>query len=134
MTIHGQLLVTGVGVLLLCLPAFSQLNSGSIAGGITDQSGAAIVGAKVTITDVERGVSRPLVTDTAGQYTAPSLTPGQYTVRAENTGFTTVERTTITLGVGPPVRLDLPLQPAAPSPPVTPPPPTTLLPTTTTLT
>src|SRR5258708_33047976 len=107
-----QILVA-VGGLLRCLPAFSQLNSGSIAGGITDQSGAAIVGAKVTITDVERGVSRPLVTDTAGQYTAPSLTPGQYTVRAENTGFTTVERTNITLGVGAAVRIDLQLQPGA---------------------
>jgi hypothetical protein len=56
-----QILVTSVVLLLLCLPAFSQLNSGSIAGGITDQTGAVIVGARVTVTDVERGVSRPLV-------------------------------------------------------------------------
>src|ERR1700730_4581869 len=95
-----QTLITGVGMLLLCLPAFSQLNSGSIAGGITDQTGAAIVGAKVTVIDVERGVSRPLVTDSAGQYTAPSLTPGQYTVRAEATGFKTVEQAGVTVGVG----------------------------------
>src|ERR1700680_607277 len=96
----SQVVVAGLGVLLLCLPAFSQLNSGSIAGSIADQSGAVIPGAKVTIIDVERGVSRPLVTDSAGQYTAPSLTPGQYTVRAEATGFKTVERADITLGVG----------------------------------
>ena len=106
-----QLLVTGAGLLLLCAPAFSQLNSGSIAGGITDQTGAAIVGAKVTVIDAERGVSRPLVTGTAGQYTAPSLTPGLYTVRAEAPGFATAERTNITLGVGAAVRVDLQLQP-----------------------
>ena len=52
-----QILIAGMGVLLLCLPAFSQLNSGSIAGGITDQSGAVMVGAQVTIIDVARGVS-----------------------------------------------------------------------------
>src|SRR5713101_62959 len=106
-----RILAAGVGMLLLCLPAFSQLNSGSIAGGITDQSGAVIVGAAVTVIDVERGVSRPLVTDSAGQYTAPSLTPGEYTVRAEAPGFRTVERTKIIVGVGQGVRIDLQLQP-----------------------
>jgi hypothetical protein len=106
-----HILIAGMAVLLLCLPAFSQLNSGSIAGGITDQTGAVIAGTKVTIIDLERGVSRPLVTDSAGQYTAPSLTPGQYTVRAEATGFRTVERTNIAVGVGQAVRVDLQLLP-----------------------
>jgi Carboxypeptidase regulatory-like domain len=106
-----QRLVFGAAALLLCLPAFSQLNSGSIAGAIGDQTGAVIAGAKVTVTDSERGVSRALVTDNAGQYTAPSLTPGQYTVRAEATGFKGVERANIILGVGQAVRIDLELQP-----------------------
>ena len=99
-----------VGGLLLCLPGFSQLNSGSISGGVTDQSGSVIAGAKVTVIDAERGVSRTLVVDTAGQYTAPSLTPGQYTVRAEAIGFKSVERTDIGVGVGQAVRIDLQLQ------------------------
>src|ERR1700730_15008501 len=105
-----QILVTGVALLLLCSPAFSQLNSGSIAGRIADQTGAALPGTKVTIIDVERNVSRPLVTDSAGEYTAPSLTPGQYKVRAEGTGFRAMERTDITVGVGQAVRVDLQLQ------------------------
>ncbi|MGA8767444.1 MAG: carboxypeptidase-like regulatory domain-containing protein, partial [Candidatus Acidiferrales bacterium] len=66
----------GLGVLLLCLPAFAQLNLGSIAGTVTDASGGVIAGANVTVTDVERGVSRTLTTDSAGQYSATSLTPG----------------------------------------------------------
>src|SRR5579884_3420738 len=46
----------------------AQLNLGRIFGGITDESGGAIVGATVTVLDVQRGVTRPLVTDAAGQY------------------------------------------------------------------
>ena len=67
--------------LLFCSPAFSQLNLGRIFGAVTDQSGGAIVGATVTVVDVARGVSRPLVSDGAGEYDAASLTPGTYTVQ-----------------------------------------------------
>src|SRR5690348_7421725 len=89
-----------LGVLLLSLSAFSQLNLGSMIRTVMDASGAVIVGATVTVTDVERGVSRTLTTDTAGQYSAPSLTPGSYAVRAEFTGFQTLNRTGISVGVG----------------------------------
>lgn len=104
--------LTGVIVfLLMSLPAVAQLNLGRVFGGITDQSGGAIVGAKVTVIDVQRGIARPLTTDNAGEYSAPSLIPGTYTVRAEATGFKTVERTDIVVGVGQDVRVDLSLQP-----------------------
>lgn len=104
-------IMAAVAVLLFSLPGFAQLNLGHIFGGITDQSGGAIVGATVSVIDVERGVTRPLVTDGAGQYSAPSLIPGTYTVRVEAKGFKTIERTDIVLGVGQEVRVDLTLQP-----------------------
>ncbi|HXU19506.1 MAG TPA: TonB-dependent receptor [Verrucomicrobiae bacterium] len=107
------MLALGLGVLLLCIPAFSQLNLGSISGTVTDTSGAVITGATVTVTDVERGVSRTLTTDTAGQYSAPSLTPGSYSVRVEFAGFQTLNRTGIAVGVGQAVRVDLAMQPGA---------------------
>src|SRR6516225_9196408 len=72
-----------LGLLLFCLPGFSQLNLGHIYGVVTDPSGAVVPNATVTVTDVERGVSRNLTTDTAGNYSAPSLTPGTYSVRVE---------------------------------------------------
>src|SRR5690348_13604901 len=108
-----QALGLAVGILLVCVPAFSQLNLGSINGTVTDASGAVIAGATVTVTDVERGVSRTLTTDTAGQYFAPSLTPGTYSVRAEFTGFQTLNRTGISVGVGQAVRVDVAMQPGA---------------------
>ncbi len=106
-------LVLGLGVLLICLPGFAQLNLGSITGTVTDAAGGVIAGANVTVTDVERGLSRTLTTDSAGEYSATSLTPGNYSVRVEFTGFDTLNRTGITVGVGQAVRADLALQPGA---------------------
>ena len=58
-----QFLVAGLLFLLVCLPAFSQVNLGRISGNVTDQSGGVVAGAKVTITDQERGTVRSVVTD-----------------------------------------------------------------------
>jgi Carboxypeptidase regulatory-like domain/TonB dependent receptor len=80
-------------------------------GGVTDQSGSVIAGATVTATDTHRGVSRTLTTDDAGQYSAPNLTPGAYTVRAEFKGFEAIERLNIGLEVGKEIRVDFTLQP-----------------------
>ena len=83
----AQGLVAVIAVFLICAPAFSQSAQGTIEGGVFDQSGGAVAGATVTVTDVARGVSRSLVADDAGQYVATSLNPGTYTVRAEAKGF-----------------------------------------------
>ena len=96
---------------LLSVSIFAQGNAGRISGEVTDQTGSAIVGASVVVTDVERGISRNLVTDNAGQYFAPNLLPGMYKVRAEAKGFKSTERPNIQLEVGNDVRIDLVLHP-----------------------
>jgi hypothetical protein len=106
-----QLLVGAMGVLLLCVPLFSQGSSGRILGTVTDQSGGVVSGATVTVIDKDRGVARTLATDEAGAYNAPTLIPGTYTVRAEAKGFKTVERQNVVLEVGHEVRIDLTVQP-----------------------
>jgi len=106
-----QLLVGLLGVLLLCLPTYSQSSNGRILGTVTDQSGGVVAGATVTVLDVDRGVTRTLTTDDAGEYNAPNLTPGTYTVRGEARGFKKLERTSIVIQVGQEVRVDLTLQP-----------------------
>jgi hypothetical protein len=115
----GSVLAIALGVLLFCLPGFAQLNLGTITGSITDQTGGAIVGATVTVIDVERGISRPLMTDGAGDYSAPSLTPGTYTVRVEAMGFQSENRQGITVQVGQFVRVDVSLKPGEQSQTVT---------------
>jgi outer membrane receptor protein involved in Fe transport len=104
-------LLTVFLMFVVCLPVFSQANLGRILGSVTDQTGGAIVGSIVTIVDVERGVSRALNADQAGEFNAPNLTPGNYTVRAEAKGFKTVERSGVLLGVGQEIRVDLTMQP-----------------------
>jgi Carboxypeptidase regulatory-like domain/TonB dependent receptor len=98
-------------VLLLSVPAFSQGNAGRILGTVTDQSGGVVAGATVTVVDVARNGIRTLTTDDAGEYNAPNLTPGMYTVRAEAKGFKKLERQNIELQVGKEVRVDLTVQP-----------------------
>ena len=83
----AQVLASAAALLLVSLPLFSQANQGTIQGGVFDQSGGAVAGATVTVTDVARGVTRTLVTDSAGEYVAPNLTPGTYTVRARPKDF-----------------------------------------------
>jgi hypothetical protein len=101
-----------LSVLLICLPPlFSQGSYGRVLGTVTDQTGGVIAGATVTVLDVDRGISRTLTSDDAGEYNAPNLQPGKYTVRAEAKGFKTVERQNIILEVGKEPRVDLSLQP-----------------------
>lgn len=78
---------------------------------MTDQTGGALSGATVTVTDVDRGVNRILTTDASGAVLAPNLTPGNYRVRAEFRGFKTVERDKIQVEVSQELRVDLTLAP-----------------------
>src|ERR1035437_185181 len=107
----GQLLGLIFASLLLCVPLFSQATSGRIQGTITDQSGGAMAGANLTVTDVDRNVSRTLTTDASGAYNAPSLLPGMYKVRVEAKGFKAIERQNIIVEVGGELRVDLTMEP-----------------------
>src|SRR5690348_4049984 len=101
----------GFAVLVLGFPLFSQINTGRILGTVTDQTGGVIAAAMVTVTNSQTGVARNLVADDAGEYNAPNLTPGTYTVRVTANGFQTFERQNIALGVGKDDRIDAQLTP-----------------------
>src|ERR1700704_3135191 len=100
-----------LGVLLFSLSLFSQGSYGRILGTVTDQSGGVISGATVTVIDKDRGVARTLTTDQAGEYNAPTLIPGTYTVRVDANGFKRVDRQNVLLEVGKEVRVDVTVQP-----------------------
>lgn len=69
--------------------AVAQQDVGYIVGTVTDQSSAAVAGAKVTIVWQSTGLTRALTTDASGYYTSQPLQAGQYTVTAEKAGFST---------------------------------------------
>jgi Carboxypeptidase regulatory-like domain/TonB dependent receptor len=111
--LQGAVSVLGalLGMFLISLSAFSQANQGTVQGSVFDQTGGAIAGATVSVIDVARGVTRSLTTDAAGEYVAPSLLPGTYTVRAESKGFRTTEHSGVLVEVGQTIRVDLTVQP-----------------------
>jgi hypothetical protein len=67
----------------------AQEAGGTIVGTVTDPSGAAVVGANVTIKNVATGVERNSTTTADGVYTAPNLIPGTYEITVTLAGFAT---------------------------------------------
>ncbi len=92
----------------LALTSWAQ-DQATLVGTVTDPSGAAIPGAKVTVTKPDVSFTRDLVTNSAGEYTAARIPIGDYVITAEAMGFQKLVRTGITLQVGQPLRLDLQL-------------------------
>jgi Carboxypeptidase regulatory-like domain len=93
--------------------AAAQSNEGRILGTVTDSQGKVVVGAKITITNTGTGAMRHLESNGAGDYTAPALQPGLYTITAEAPGFKKVQHTGIRLEVGNDLRADFQLVPGA---------------------
>jgi Carboxypeptidase regulatory-like domain/TonB dependent receptor len=86
-----------------------QTYQGRILGSVTDQSGAVIPGARVTIMNTATGISRTLTTTAAGEYVAPNLEPGPYSVTAEAASFKKELRLGLQLEVAKDIRVDMKL-------------------------
>jgi hypothetical protein len=82
------------------LAAQSTAINGTIEGTIVDESGGVLPGVTVTITNVDTGTERVVVTNESGLYRAPLLPLGTYRVAAELQGFKKFERSGITLSAG----------------------------------
>jgi len=102
-------------VLLVSTSAmFGQAGAtGTILGTVTDSSGAIIPNVKVTVTNTATNSSFKTVTSSAGDFYAPSLSPGTYSVSAEAKGFEKSVTTGFVLAVDQKVRIDLALKPGA---------------------
>src|SRR5689334_8500003 len=75
-------------LLALAMPAWTQTVTGSIAGTVTDSTGAVVPNAKVTITDTDKhAVVRSMTTGGSGDYSAPGLPIGNYSVTVESGSF-----------------------------------------------
>ena len=71
--------------------AQTTISTGSIVGTVTDPAGAVVSGAKVAITNKGTGQTITITTTSAGTFASGALTPGDYTVRVEASGFQTAE-------------------------------------------
>src|SRR4051812_38100333 len=92
----------------VCLPA--QEYRGGVLGRVIDPTGAAVAGAKIRVSNVDTGVAVDTTTNAEGNYQAPFLLPGNYSVTAELSGFKTAERKDVRVPTSTQVRVDLALE------------------------
>src|SRR5882724_2750644 len=88
-----------LSVALLSISALAQKDAGAIVGTVHDPSGAVVVGAKVSVTDIERGQTFNTTTSPSGEYVASPLRIGRYTVTVEHPGFKTAVSNAIDINV-----------------------------------
>jgi Carboxypeptidase regulatory-like domain/TonB dependent receptor len=99
-------LVTLLFVTLATSAAFGQAVYGSILGTITDPQGAAVAGAKVTVTDQRKGTSDQTTTNESGNYSMTHLIPDIYSVEVEAPGFKKLQMKDITVNADAGARVD----------------------------
>src|SRR6266436_73399 len=97
-------------VFLLTSLANSQLYTGSIAGTVTDPTGAVIPSARVIATDQDKGFSFTAVADDSGRYLLRPIPPGKYKVLAEASNFTGQRKDDVTVEVNQNVYIDFSLR------------------------
>lgn len=101
------LVVGGVGL------SDAQTEKGSITGVVQDSSGGVLPGATVTVTNLGTQLSAEYVSNDAGRYEAPFLTPGRYRIAASLAGFATAIIEEVELNVGGRATANLTLPPAS---------------------
>jgi hypothetical protein len=88
--------------------AIAQQQTASLTGQITDVSGAAVPGARVTVVDQQRGSKTMVTTDEHGNYTFPELAPGdQYQITVDKQGFKQSVQHNVSLQVAQSAKIDL---------------------------
>lgn len=105
-----QALRLTLGVLALTFSAIAQDTRGTFTGTVTDPSGAAIAGAKLTAQNTQTNVAVQGTSGSDGSYMIPYLLPGPYTVTVESQGFKKLIRQGIELRISEKVTLDLRLE------------------------
>jgi hypothetical protein len=107
-------MVLAVSVVSLCMlmptAAFAQAVYGSILGTVTDPQGAAVAGAKVTVTNQRKGTEDTTTTNGDGNYSVTHLVPDSYTVKVEGTGFKVSQQKDVIVQADAGARVDLQFQ------------------------
>ena len=107
---------TVLALLMLAAAMWAQGETTSaIVGSVSDPTGAAIPGARVTITSTDTGLTRSVFTDDAGRFNFPQLKPGPYSVKVDADRFEPQRNSSVSAGLGQKQPVDFTLQIAASS-------------------
>jgi hypothetical protein len=99
-----------IGCMWGLTPASAQTITATVSGVVTDEAGAVVLNAKVTVTSGNTGQNKTATTDAEGRYTMPFLQPGKYKITVEAAGFSKSVRSDVTLEVGQSAALDFSLK------------------------
>jgi outer membrane receptor protein involved in Fe transport len=104
-------MITAFFAFIFVAPVFGQQSAtATIEGIVTDPNAAVVPGAKVTVKNVDTGLTREITTDESGIYRITALPPGTYQISASGQGFAENKYGTVTLMVGQKLNLDLALR------------------------
>jgi hypothetical protein len=96
--------------MLLGSPLSAQTTFGSISGTVTDASGSAVASAQVTLTSAATSAKQTFTTGADGLYSFVNLSPGEYTLEVEKSGFKHVKREAVVVQVQQAVRIDVAME------------------------
>ena len=108
--IFGRATTVLVVMLALALSMYGQSFYGSILGTVTDQSGGALSGATVNLTNLGTGEKRQASTGNSGEYQFLNLVPGKYRAEVEHPGFKKAARDNFEVNVSGAVRTDFAME------------------------
>ncbi len=95
---------------LIAFAFVASAQEGTIVGTVSDPSGAVVPNAKVIITNTDKNQTREVTSNESGQFLAPDLGIGHYTVKAQVAGFKAFEQNDVLLQVGDRLRVDVKLE------------------------
>jgi hypothetical protein len=105
-----RLLFLAVSLLFANCVAHAQFDVGSVVGTIRDQSGAAVPGATITVTNTATNIENSTTSNSNGDYEVPSLHAGIYTISAKSANYAEAVAQNISITVGNRQRIDLELK------------------------
>ena len=86
-------------VVLNCGLGSAQINTATLSGSVSDQSGSVIPEAAVVVKETSTGTTRTVQTNASGLFTVPLLQPGVYELTVSKTGFQTTKQSGVELQV-----------------------------------
>src|SRR6266849_4532394 len=109
-SLNRNFLISLVALLLATTSAWAQVGTTSVRGAVTDKTGAAVVGAKVTLNSTAQALKREMQTNQAGEYEFLALPPATYVLTVEMANFRKFEQKNIQLLVNLPATVNVTLE------------------------